>query len=91
VEIAAYYVVAEALANATKHAQASLVRIRATTDGDRFDLSIGDDGIGGADPSRGTGLLGLTDRIEALGGRITITSPRGAGTSLRVELPVDTG
>jgi signal transduction histidine kinase len=88
VEAAAYYVVAEALTNATKHANASVVGIDATDRGDRLEISIVDDGVGGADPTRGTGLVGLIDRVDALGGRIAITSPRGEGTQVRVELPI---
>jgi signal transduction histidine kinase len=88
VEVAAYYTVAEALANATKHARASVVRVEAAVRGDRLHVSVRDDGVGGADPARGSGLIGLTDRIEALEGRITVASPPGLGTSLQVELPV---
>lgn len=89
IEVAAYYIVAEALANAAKHARASLVRIDATLHDGWLHLSINDDGVGGADPGCGSGLIGLTDRVEALGGAITITSPVGHGTSLQVELPLD--
>jgi signal transduction histidine kinase len=90
VEIAAYYVVTEALTNAAKHAKASKLRVEAAIRDGRLEVSVTDDGVGGADPSSGSGLVGLTDRIEALGGRIAITSPRGAGTKVRVQLPVDT-
>jgi signal transduction histidine kinase len=90
VEVAAYYVVSEALTNAAKHANASVAHV----DVDAFDgflqLSIRDDGAGGADPSRGSGLIGLTDRVEALGGSIEVVSPPGEGTSLLVTLPVET-
>jgi signal transduction histidine kinase len=89
VEIAAYYVVAETLTNATKHANASLVRIDAAIRDDRLHLSVEDDGVGGADPARGSGLIGLTDRVEALSGTIMISSPAGHGTSLQVELPLE--
>lgn len=89
IEIAAYYIVAEALANAAKHARASLVGVDATLHDGWLHLSIKDDGVGGADPGCGSGLVGLTDRVEALGGAITITSPAGHGTSLQVELPLD--
>jgi signal transduction histidine kinase len=88
VEVAAYYVVSEALTNAAKHAHASVVRIEVDTDDATLQLSIRDDGIGGADPSQGSGLVGLADRIEALGGRLEITSPAGIGTSLLIEVPV---
>lgn len=89
VEVAAYYVAAEALANATKHAHASLVRIRTAIRDGWLHLSVHDDGVGGADPARGSGLIGLTDRVEALGGTIRINSPPGLGTHLRAELPID--
>jgi signal transduction histidine kinase len=88
VEVAAYYVASEALANAVKHAQASAVELHVARRDGHLDLSIRDDGVGGADPSRGSGLIGLVDRVEALGGTITIVSPAGAGTSLHVQLPV---
>ncbi|HEX5114615.1 MAG TPA: CHASE3 domain-containing protein [Pseudonocardiaceae bacterium] len=91
VEIAAYYAVAEALTNVAKHADASRVRLDATEQDDRLVISIGDDGVGGADLAAGSGLIGLTDRIEALGGRIVVTSSPGRGTTLRVELPTDIG
>jgi signal transduction histidine kinase len=88
VEVAAYYVVAEALTNAAKHAGASFAMVRARLCGDRLHLSVHDDGSGGADPARGTGLIGLTDRIQALGGTITVHSPIGEGTTLDVHLPI---
>jgi signal transduction histidine kinase len=88
VEVAAYYVVSEALANATKHANASVARVDLEVRNGALRLAIGDDGVGGADPAQGTGLLGLTDRVEALGGTIAVTSPPGAGTSMVVELPL---
>jgi signal transduction histidine kinase len=89
VEVAAYYVVSEALANAAKHANASTVRVEARTADGRLHLSVRDDGVGGAEVGRGSGLVGLTDRVQALGGTISVTSPAGQGTSLRVELPID--
>jgi GAF domain-containing protein len=88
VEVAAYYTVAEALTNAAKHARASTVGVQIEVAGDVVLLEIRDDGAGGADFRRGTGLVGLKDRVEALGGRIFLDSPPGAGTSLRVELPL---
>jgi signal transduction histidine kinase len=88
VEVTAYYVIAEALANATKHARVAAVGIRAEVAGEVLVVTIRDDGIGGADPARGTGLTGLKDRVEALGGVIRIESPPGAGTTLRAELPL---
>jgi predicted ATPase/signal transduction histidine kinase len=88
VEVSAYYVVAEALTNAAKHARASAITVRAEADGDVLRVTIRDDGAGGADLARGTGLTGLKDRVEAIGGRIILHSPRGAGTTLRAELPL---
>ncbi len=87
VEVAAYYVVAEALTNAAKHARASEVRIRARTTGASLDLLISDDGIGGADSGRGSGLIGLKDRIEVLGGRMHVVSPPGGGTTFDITIP----
>jgi signal transduction histidine kinase len=87
IEVAAYYVVAEALTNAARHARTSYVRVEVTERDHWLHLSVRDDGVGGADPARGSGLVGLTDRVEALGGTITITSPAGQGTTLEVELP----
>ena len=88
IEIAAYYVVAEALANAAKHAAASSVQVQASLLDGSLRLLIRDDGRGGADPERGSGLIGLVDRVESLNGTMEITSPSGQGTDLRVELPV---
>ncbi len=90
VEVAAYYVASEALANAAKHAQASVARISAEEREGRLELSIRDDGVGGADPAGGSGLIGLRDRIEAAGGRIEIESPAGEGTTLSVTIPTPT-
>ena len=89
IEVAAYYVMSEALANAAKHAQASRIDISVTPGDGRLTLSIRDDGIGGADRSRGSGLIGLTDRVEALGGSISIESPPGAGTRITAGLPLE--
>ncbi len=89
VEVAAYYVVSEALANAAKHANASVVHVAVEVCHGVLELSIRDDGSGGADPARGSGLIGLTDRVDALGGTIEVTSPVGLGTTLRVTLPAD--
>ena len=92
VEVSAYYLVAEALTNAAKHARASAVTV--TAEADTTDavlrVTVRDDGGGGADFTRGTGLAGLKDRVEALGGRIFVDSPPGAGTTLRAELPLTT-
>ncbi|MET7402096.1 ATP-binding protein [Dactylosporangium sp. NPDC005572] len=88
VEVAAYYIVAESLTNAAKHAKATHVRVEATTNGNHLHLTVRDDGAGGADPAAGTGLTGLTDRVQALGGTLDLTSPLGEGTTLRVMLPL---
>jgi signal transduction histidine kinase len=88
VEIAAYYVASEALANAMKHAQASFVQMSLATADGRLLLSVRDDGVGGADPARGTGLAGLTDRVEALGGSIQLHSTTGTGTHITADLPL---
>ena len=89
VEVAVYYVVSEALTNAAKHARASVVHIRLAAEDGTIRLSIRDDGVGGADPTGGSGLVGLRDRIEALGGAIEVASPTGGGTSLVARIPVD--
>jgi PAS domain S-box-containing protein len=91
VEVAAYFVVSEALANAAKHARASVVQVRAGVADGLLTVHIRDDGAGGADPSGGSGLLGLTDRVEALGGTIAVRSPAGAGTDILAQLPVGDG
>jgi signal transduction histidine kinase len=87
VEVATYYVVSEGLTNAAKHAHASVVTVELDTRDPVVRLAIRDDGIGGADPDHGTGLLGLRDRIEALGGTLEITSPAGEGTTLLIGIP----
>jgi signal transduction histidine kinase len=88
VEVAAYYVVSEALTNAAKHARASVAHVNVEPRDGRLHLSVRDDGVGGADPAQGTGLIGLTDRIQALGGTIIVHSPVGEGTTLQVDLPI---
>jgi signal transduction histidine kinase len=88
VEAAVYFVVAESLTNAVKHSGASELRVRMATAGGEVRVEIADDGCGGADPGTGTGLRGLADRVEALGGRLTLDSPPGAGTVLRAALPL---
>jgi signal transduction histidine kinase/putative methionine-R-sulfoxide reductase with GAF domain len=88
VEVAAYYVAAEALTNAAKHARASVVDLDVTTDDGTLTLMVRDDGVGGADPGGGSGLVGLRDRVEALGGTVQIDSPVGGGTSVVVTLPI---
>jgi signal transduction histidine kinase len=87
VEAAAYFVVSEALANAAKHSHASDAHVAATVVDEILELEVADDGIGGAGGGAGTGLRGLTDRVEGLGGRFTITSPPGRGTTIRAEFP----
>jgi signal transduction histidine kinase len=88
VEVAAYYVVSEALTNVAKHANATSVHIDVDAGDSAVQLAIHDDGVGGADPARGSGLIGLTDRVEALEGTISVVSPIGAGTTVQVNLPV---
>jgi signal transduction histidine kinase len=89
-ELAVYYVAAEALTNAAKHARASMVRIHLSS-GSTTHLAVRDDGVGGADPSCGSGLIGLADRVEALGGTLRILSPAGGGTELHAEFPAHGG
>jgi signal transduction histidine kinase len=89
VEVAAYYVVSEALTNAAKHAHASVVQVEVDTQDATLQLAIRDDGIGGADLGQGSGLLGLSDRIEALGGTLQVTSPAGNGTTVLVKIPLE--
>jgi signal transduction histidine kinase len=89
VEVAAYYVVAEALTNVAKYAQATLVDVNVHASDSAIELAVRDDGVGGADPSRGSGLVGLKDRVEALGGTITIASGSGNGTSVVARIPID--
>ncbi len=88
VEVAAYYAVAEALTNIAKYAGASAAEVEATTREGVLQVWVRDDGRGGADFGRGSGLAGLKDRIEALGGRISLHSPPGAGTTLQIALPL---
>jgi len=88
-EVAAYYVVSEALSNAAKHARASAVHVGFNVENAVAEVSIRDDGIGGADPDRGSGLVGLRDRVEALGGTIQTTSLPGQGTCILARVPVD--
>jgi signal transduction histidine kinase len=87
VEVAAYYIAAEALTNAAKHAHASVVNMEVATDDRNLSLVVRDDGVGGADPGGGSGLVGLQDRVEALGGTIKIDSASGSGTCVVVTLP----
>jgi len=89
VEVTAYYVVSEMLTNTAKHAQASAVYVDVTRADGVLHISVRDDGVGGADPARGSGLVGLRDRVEALGGTIAFHSAKGAGTAVEVLLPLD--
>jgi PAS domain S-box-containing protein len=89
VEVAAYCVVSEALSNAAKHARASAVHVELNVENAVVEVSIRDNGIGGADPDRGSGLVGLRDRAEALGGTIETTSPPGQGTCILARIPFD--
>jgi signal transduction histidine kinase len=91
VEVTAYYVVAEALTNVAKHAEASLVQVEIAADDGLVRLDVRDDGVGGADPARGSGLVGLKDRVAATGGTLRVDSRPGDGTSLLVELPLEPG
>jgi PAS domain S-box-containing protein len=88
IETAAYYVVSEALTNAAKHSQASTITVTLTTVDDLLRATIEDDGIGGAEASAGSGLVGLIDRVEALGGRFALDSPPGHGTTISIEFPL---
>ena len=88
VELAAYYVVAEALTNAAKHAEATSVDVRAEVVDRELVIHVQDDGRGGALASHGSGLIGLADRAEAMGGRFSVHSPPGDGTTVKVSLPV---
>jgi len=87
-EVAAYYVVSEALTNVVKHADASFASVSLVFDDSSLHLVIADDGVGGADPSAGSGLVGLSDRIQALGGRFEIATQAGVGTRLAMTIPV---
>lgn len=89
VEAAIYYVVCEALANVAKYAQASSVRVEVVRAEGRAVAAIADDGVGGADPSRGSGLRGLADRVAALDGHLHVDSAPGRGTRIQVDIPCD--
>jgi signal transduction histidine kinase len=90
VEVATYYVVSEALTNAAKYSGASKVEVDVAVHDDVLRVAVGDDGVGGAVPERGSGLLGLKDRAAAIGGRLRVESRPGEGTSLIAELPLGT-
>lgn len=87
IEATAYFVVSEALVNVSKHARATRITVRVTRDADRLGVEVVDDGIGGADRRAGTGLRGLEDRVRAVNGRLSVTSPAGGGTWLAAEIP----
>jgi signal transduction histidine kinase len=91
IEANAYFVVSEALTNVVKHSGAGYAEVKAHVEGGVLRIEVCDDGAGGADPTRGSGLIGLRDRVETLGGRIDVVSPTGGGTSLRAEIPVNGG
>jgi signal transduction histidine kinase len=91
VEVAAYYLVSEALTNILKHSHATRAGVSVAPCGARLVVEIVDDGAGGADRDTGSGLHGLSDRIEALGGQLEVSSPPGAGTTLRAEIPLEQG
>ena len=88
IEVTAYFVVAEALTNVTRYAGATTARVSAAVADDGLTVTITDDGRGGADPGRGTGLRGLTDRVAAIGGSLEIDSSPGEGTTVRAALPL---
>jgi signal transduction histidine kinase len=89
IEIGAYYLVSEALTNAAKHAQASSVSVSVSEADDQLTVSVADDGLGGARIVAGSGLEGLIDRVEALGGRLVIDSPAGRGTRISAVFPLE--
>ena len=87
IEVAAYYLVSESLANVAKHADASSATVEVSRAHGQVVVEIVDDGVGGADSERGSGLRGLADRVEALGGRLRVWSPTGGGTRVKAEIP----
>ncbi len=89
VEVACYYVVAEALTNAAKYSQASVLKVTVSCEGQSLCVTVDDDGVGGADSRRGSGLTGLVDRVEALGGQLNMSSVNGHGTSLVAKIPLE--
>jgi signal transduction histidine kinase len=88
VEAVAYFLCSEALANVVKHASASRVSLSVAVGEGRVSVEVEDDGVGGADPAKGTGLLGLADRVETFGGTLRVESAAGAGTHLAAEIPL---
>jgi len=89
IEVAVYFIASEALANAAKHSHATLIDLSLVQSDGRLVLAVRDDGVGGADPTRGSGLVGLTDRVDALGGSISVRSRQGEGTQITAEFPVE--
>jgi signal transduction histidine kinase len=89
IEVAVYFIASEALANAAKHSRATLIDLSLVQSDGRLVLAVRDDGVGGADPTRGSGLVGLTDRVDALGGSISVRSRQGEGTQITAEFPVE--
>ena len=85
---AAYFVVAECLTNASRYGQATKVRVCVSRDGERLEIEVSDDGVGGADPEGGTGLRGLADRVDLLRGELEVHSPPGEGTRIRASVPL---
>jgi len=88
VEVAAYYVISEALTNIAKYANADRARVSVSDHAGELLVEVSDDGVGGADPSRGSGLQGLADRVGALGGRLVISGARDGGTVVRARIPL---
>ena len=91
IEAAAYYIIAEAITNTAKHAGASHVAVSISDEDDRMVVEVADDGVGAADPAAGSGLRGIADRVEALSGRLHVSSPPGEGTRIRAEIPTRPG
>ena len=89
IEAAAYFITAEALTNVAKYAHANTASVRLSVEHAHLHVQVSDDGVGGAEPSAGTGLRGLSDRVEALDGRLMLDSPPGGGTSVTVEIPLE--
>jgi signal transduction histidine kinase len=89
VEVAAYYVIAEALTNAAKHARAEVVVVAAAVEAGLLKLTVTDDGVGGATPGGGSGLVGLRDRVEALSGQLSVSSAVGEGTTVTASIPAE--
>jgi signal transduction histidine kinase len=88
VEVAAFYVISESLANVAKYASASVARVSVVRQNGRLVVEVDDDGVGGADASKGSGLRGLADRVEALSGCLEVQSEPGRGTRVRAEIPL---